>query len=400
MRSLWKGGTSGGTSWTGGRQLTAHLVRSLDGTQPGRFLLMRRASRQQLIEACEAVPATPPGGGVAVEHQRVPADRLKQLFGSMLMFWTGHQRDASGILSEQQHNTRIGFLPPAHTVFKTGGRPHQPGWKVPNLGLMGVSEDQFKDRTNLLSNLDVGIPGLAAAKDAKALASLKSQAEDMLTNPATRKAFDLQAEPLKLREQYGLGHRGQCYLLGRKLIESGVRFVTIDCREPPDKKYPGGSNMNWDHHDHIYSKKDTKIKGGGAGAGRWGIGTEPMMPSTDRAFAALLADMSDRGLLEETLVCFVTEFGRTPKINERLGRDHWTHAFTHVFAGAGVPGGQVVGSTDKDGGYITSPKAYTIEDYGATIFEKLGIDREEPLYTPSDRPIFLAKEGQPIAELF
>lgn len=302
--------------------------------------------------------------------------------------------------SEQQHNTRIGFLPPAHTVFKTGGRPHQPGWKVPNLGLMGVSEDQFKDRTNLLSNLDVGIPGLAAAKDAKALASLKSQAEDMLTNPATRKAFDLQAEPLKLREQYGLGHRGQCYLLGRKLIESGVRFVTIDCREPPDKKYPGGSNMNWDHHDHIYSKKDTKIKGGGAGAGRWGIGTEPMMPSTDRAFAALLADMSDRGLLEETLVCFVTEFGRTPKINERLGRDHWTHAFTHVFAGAGVPGGQVVGSTDKDGGYITSPKAYTIEDYGATIFEKLGIDREEPLYTPSDRPIFLAKEGQPIAELF
>ena len=302
--------------------------------------------------------------------------------------------------SEQQQNTRIGFLPPAHTVFKTGGRPHQPGWKVPNLGLVGVSEDQFKDRTSLLSNLDVGVPGLAAAKDAKALASLKSQAEDMLTNPATRKAFDLEAEPLKLREQYGPGHRGQCYLLGRKLIESGVRFVTIDCREPPDARYPGGGNMNWDHHDHIYSKKDTAIKGGGAGAGRWGIGTEPMMPSTDRAFAALLSDMSDRGLLEETLVCFVTEFGRTPKINERLGRDHWTHAFSFAFAGAKVPGGQDVGSTDKDGGYITSSKAYTIEDYGATIFEKLGIDREEPLYTPSDRPIFLAREGQPIPELF
>lgn len=302
--------------------------------------------------------------------------------------------------SEQQHNTRIGFLPPAHTVFKTGGRPHLPGWKVPNLGLAGVSEEQFRDRTSLLSNLDIGLPGLAAAKDAKSLASLKSQAEDMLTNPATRKAFDLQAEPLRLREQYGLGHRGQCYLLGRKLIESGVRFVTIDCREPPDRRYPGGSNMNWDHHDHIYSEKDTRIRGGGAGAGRWGIGTEPMMPSTDRAFAALLADMSDRGLLDETLVCFVTEFGRTPKINERLGRDHWTHAFSFAFAGAGVPGGQIVGETDRDGGYITSPRAYTIEDYGATIFEKLGIDREEPIYTPSDRPIFLAREGQPIAELF
>jgi hypothetical protein len=172
------------------------------------------------------------------------------------------------------------------------------------------------------------------------------------------------------------------------------------CTPTPDKKYPGGSNMNWDHHDHIYSKKDTKIKGGGAGAGRWGIGTEPMMPSTDRAFAALLADMHDRGLLKETLVCFVSEFGRTPKINERLGRDHWTHAFTFAFAGAGVPGGQVVGSTDKDGGFITSSQAYLLDDYAATIYEKLGINREEPIYTPSDRPVFLAKEGQSIPELF
>jgi len=302
--------------------------------------------------------------------------------------------------SEQQHNTRVGFLPPAHTVFKTGGRPHQPGWKVPNLGLVGVSDDQFRDRTSLLSHLDVGVPGLSAAKDARALASLRLQAADMLTNPATRRAFDLQSEPRKLREQYGLGHRGQCYLLGRKLIEAGVRFVTIDCREPPDGKYPGGSNMNWDHHDHIYSRKDTRIKGGGAGAGRWGIGTEPMMPSTDRALAALLVDLDDRGLLAETLVCFVTEFGRTPKINERLGRDHWTHAFSFAFAGAGVPGGQVVGETDRDGGYITSSKAYTIEDYGATIFEKLGINCAQPLYTPSDRPVFLAHDGQPIPELF
>ena len=93
--------------------------------------------------------------------------------------------------------------------------------------------------------------------------------------------------------------------------------------------------MNWDHHDHIYSSKDTSIKGGGAGAGRWGIHTWPMMGSTDRAFAALLGDMHQRGLLEETLVCFVTEFGRTPRINDRKGRDHWTHAFSIAMAGAG-----------------------------------------------------------------
>ena len=302
--------------------------------------------------------------------------------------------------SEQHDNTRIGFLPAQHQVFKTGGRPHEPGWTVPNLSLIGVAPSRFQDRADLLSSLDVGIPGVNAAKDAKTLTSMRDQAEDMLTNPATRKAFDLSAEPTKLRELYGVGHRGQCYLLGRKLIESGVRFVTIDCREPPSPKFPGGGNMNWDHHDHIYSEKDTKIAGGGAGAGRWGIQTWPMMGSTDQAFAALLTDLHDRGLLADTLVCFVTEFGRTPRINDRKGRDHWTHAFSFAFAGAGVPGGQVVGETDKEGGYIVTPHAYTLEDYAATIYEKLGIDRTQPMHTPGGRPIYPAKDGQPIPELF
>lgn len=302
--------------------------------------------------------------------------------------------------SEQEYNTRIGFLPTQHRVFKTGGRPHEPGWIVPNLSLAGVAPQRFKDRADLLSSLDVGIPGAEDAKDAKTLASTRDQAEDMLTNLATRRAFDLPSEPAKLRERYGPGHRGQCYLLGRKLIESGVRFVTIDCREPASPMYPGGGNMNWDHHDHIYSEKDTNIKGGGPGSGRWGIQTWPMMGSTDQAFAALLADMDDRGLLSETLVCFVTEFGRTPRVNDRKGRDHWTHAFSFAFAGAGVPGGQLVGETDREGGYIVSSRAYTIEDYAASIYEKLGIDRGEPMRTPGGRPIYPAKDGHPIPELF
>ncbi|MGH7201566.1 MAG: DUF1501 domain-containing protein [Planctomycetaceae bacterium] len=302
--------------------------------------------------------------------------------------------------SEQQETTRTGFLPPAHQVFKTGGQPHLPDWSVPNLGLIGIDPGRFRDRTDLLSSLDVGIPGAAEAKDVETMRSLQAQAQDMLTNPATRKAFDLQSEPQPVREAYGLGHRGQCYLLGRKLIEAGVRFVTLDVREPLSKDYPGGTNMNWDHHDYIYSTGSTEIEGGGPGAGRWGIGTWPMMGSTDQAFAALLDDMQQRGLLEETLVCFVTEFGRTPKINERLGRDHWTHAFSFAFAGAGVPGGQLVGETDKDGGYVTSSTAYTIEDYAATIYEKLGIDRGKPIHTPANRPIYIAKDGRPIPELF
>ena len=172
--------------------------------------------------------------------------------------------------SEQGYNTQIGFLPPAHKVFKTGGKPHEPSWTVPNLELIGLDKGRFQDRADLLSNLDVGVPGADKAKDTRTMVSLRDQAEDMLTNPATRKAFELKAEPLAIREKYGLGHRGQCYLLGRKLIESGVRFVTIDVREPPSAQYPGGDNMNWDHHDFIYSKTNTAIRGGGAGAGRWG----------------------------------------------------------------------------------------------------------------------------------
>lgn len=310
--------------------------------------------------------------------------------------------------SEQAGTSSVGFVPPAHKVFRTGGSPADPNWTVPNLGLLGgIDAGRFQSRRDLLSNLDVGVPGAGGVKDLQALRSLREQAADMLTNPATRQAFDLASEPEKLRERYGLGHRGQCYLLGRKLIESGVRFVTVDCREPKDSwkdgkktSFPGGGNMNWDHHDAIYSESHTNIPKGGPGGGRYGIGTWPMMGSTDQAFSALLEDLDARGLLSETLVCFVTEFGRTPKLNDRAGRDHWVHAFSFAFAGAGVPGGQVVGESDKDGGFVVSSNAYTIDDYAATVYEKLGVDREQPIYTPADRPIFLAKKGLPIPELF
>lgn len=309
---------------------------------------------------------------------------------------------------EQAAMSRIGFLPPGYAVFKTGGSPADPRWRVPNLGLAGGIDDRrFKDRHDLLSALDVGYVNAGRPRDAEAMHSLMEEAADMLTNPLTRKAFDMEIEPAALRERYGMGHRGQCYLLARKLIESGVRVVTVDVREPMHSYrdrapvvYGGGGNMNWDHHDAIYSTSHTNIPNGGPGAGRFGIGTWPMMGSTDQAFSALIEDMDQRGLLADTLVCFVTEFGRTPRINDRQGRDHWTNAFSFAFAGAGVPGGQVVGSTDRDGGYITSSMAYTIEDYAATVYEKLGIDRSKPLPTPIGKPVYLASKGRPIQELF
>lgn len=310
--------------------------------------------------------------------------------------------------NEQSELTRVGFLPPAYTVFKTGGNLSDPEWSVPNLGLIGINDERFRKRTGLLRALDIGIPNASRGKGAEAMKSLQAQATDMLTNPLTRKAFRFTDEPEIVRERYGSGMRGHCYLMGRKLIEAGVRFVTVDVREPQQTwregrkvDFPGGSNMNWDHHDGIYSDSHTNgIEGGGAGEGRYGIHTWPMMGSFDQAFSALIEDMDQRGLLDETLVVFATEFGRTPKINKTLGRDHWTHAFSFAFAGAGVPGGQVVGATDKDGGYIATSNAYTVEDYCATVYTKLGLDLHEPIYTPDDRPIFLCKDGEPIPEVF
>ena len=300
---------------------------------------------------------------------------------------------------EQSAMSRLGFLPASHKAYRI-----QQG-RVAGLKLEGIGADRLRQRRELLANINLGLVS-NHRPEVRAMESFADQAEDMLTNPATLAAFDVESEPEQIKQLYHPNekdrtHRGNLYLLGRKLIESGVRFVTINTQWPGNEQlWPGGGNMNWDHHDAIYSQNHTNIPGGGAGAGRYGIGTWPMMPSTDWAFSGLITDMHQRGLLSECLVCFVTEFGRTPKINERQGRDHWVHAFSYAFAGAGVAGGQVVGETDADGGYITSSNAYTVEDYGATLFAKLGINTAEPIYTSEDRPIFLAKGGRAIPELF
>jgi hypothetical protein len=302
---------------------------------------------------------------------------------------------------EQAKMTRGGFLPPGSQVFKTGGRDlSEPGWKVPGLGLnKAIGEQRFLSRLGLLGDLDIGLP-TNSSQNAEGWEKAIAQAHESLLHPSSKTAFDLEREPDKLRDTYGRGHRGQCYLLGRRLIEQGVRFVTIDVREPLTTKTPGGTNLNWDHHDFIYATGTCNLPGaGGGGRGRYGIGTWWMMGSVDQAFAALIEDMDQRGLLEDTLVCFVTEFGRTPKINKAQGRDHWTGAYSIVMAGAGTPGGQVIGASDRHGGYVTD-RAYTPDDYAATLYRKLGMDLNEPLRTADNRPIFLAANGEPIREVF
>lgn len=297
---------------------------------------------------------------------------------------------------EQNAATRTGFLPAASRVFKTGGYDvSSPQWKVADLLPRGENSGiRFSSRREMLATLD---SRFSTQRNVEGMDRFYSQAFDTLTSPGVENAFNLAAEPHSTRELYGRGHRGACYLVGRKLIEAGVRFVTVDVRWPMTDETPGGFNLNWDHHDLIYTPGSCgTVRDKAGGEGRYGIGHWVMMGSTDHAFAALIEDLDQRGLLAETLVCFVTEFGRTPRLNSFGGRDHWTDAYSIVFAGAGVQGGRVIGRTDNEGGYVLDDP-HTPEEYAATIYEKLGIDRSKPLYTPANRPVYFAHDDDPIA---
>jgi len=189
---------------------------------------------------------------------------------------------------------------------------------------------------------------------------------NLITAPETKRAFEIGLEDPRLRDNYGRNRFGQSLLLARRLIEAGVRFVTV-------------SDPSWDTHaDNFKSLKNH------------------LMPHVDQGVPALLADLDQRGLLDSTLVVWLTDFGRTPKINSASGRDHWASAGFAIMAGAGIPGGSVVGRTDREGGVPTDAE-YFPEDVAATVYTKLGIPLDLITYTADERPIRL-NEGRPIRE--
>lgn len=220
-----------------------------------------------------------------------------------------------------------------------------------------------------------------------------------------QKAFDLDSDSDQMRDRYGRDHRGCCYLMGRKLIEAGVRFVSVTIVQPPNlvgRPNYGQQNgvfLNWDHHEGIYNNGPCGGPQAMRNQERFGLPHPVMMPSLDRSISALLEDLSDRGLLDETLVCFVSEMGRTPRMNQWAGRDHWGRAMSLAFAGAGVRGGQTIGATDIEGGDVVD-RRYTPVDYAETIYRKLGIDTAARLKKADGRPIDFTDGGRRIVELF
>lgn len=275
-----------------------------------------------------------------------------------------------------------GFLGKAHDPFALMADPSQPNFKVPDLlppDQIGVT--RLDRRRKMRDVVDATTRAFEASEDARLLEDNFQAAYRLMTSSQAREAFDLSREPEAVRERYGMNRFGQCCLLARRLVESGVRFVTINTF------LTVFDEITWDIHG---SKPFTSIEGM----------KDIVCPMYDQAYSALIEDLHARGLLDETLVAGLAEFGRTPKVNPAGGRDHWPQCFTCSFAGGGVKGGRVVGASDTIGGF-PAERPVGPGDVVATIFHSLGLDHTSHLPGPAGRPFALTDFGtEPIRELF
>ncbi len=263
------------------------------------------------------------------------------------------------------------FLGPAHGPFTIEADPASPDFSVRDIALpTSVATDRGLLRRLALQEVNRFEQDIErVGKQVRSLDTFYQKAYNMMTSTAAREAFDMGQEPDKVRETYGMTSLGQCCLLGRRMVEAGCRFVAIE-------------NGHWDtHRKNTYSLRDL------------------LCPSFDQAIPALLNDLEDRGMLDNTLVVITTEFGRTPKINDLAGRDHWPNAFSIAMAGGGVRGGIVVGATDKQAGEVVE-RPITPQDMCATVLDRLGIDYTKVLHTPLGRPVPLVDDGHPVREIF
>jgi hypothetical protein len=275
-----------------------------------------------------------------------------------------------------------GFLGKAHDPFALNADPSQPNFQVPDLlPPEEIGTARLERRRKIREIVDDTVKQFEATENAALLNSNFASAFRLMTSPQAREAFDLGKEPDAVRDRYGRNRFGQCCLLARRLIENGVRFVTINTF------LTVFDEITWDIHG---SKPFTSISGM----------KDIVCPMYDQAYSALVEDLDQRGLLDTTLVCNLAEFGRTPRVNPAGGRDHWPQCFTIYFAGGGVQGGRVVGASDPIGG-VPADRPVEPGDAVATIFHSLGFDLETKLPGPAGRPFPLVDFGHhEIHELF
>jgi len=275
-----------------------------------------------------------------------------------------------------------GFLGKSHDPFALNADPSKDNFQVPDLlPPADIGTVRLDRRRKLRDLVDDTVKSFDASDNAKLLDSNFETAYRMMTSAQARLAFDLSKEPASVRDRYGRTRFGQCCLLARRLVESGVRFVTINTF------LTVFDEITWDIHG---SKPFTSIEGM----------KNDVAPMYDQAYSALISDLTERGMLDDTMVCNLAEFGRTPRVNPAGGRDHWPQCFTTYFAGGGVQGGHVVGRSDPIGG-VPDERPCDPGNIIATIFKSLGYDTESHLPGPAGRPFPLVDFGkQPINELF
>ncbi len=301
--------------------------------------------------------------------------RLRETPGTLPPFvtlpWKAYHPAAPGGQAPGQHG---GYLGHKYDPLLVTGDPNHPDWRVQELSLAdGVSYDRIDSRQKLLGAIDRQRQALASSD----VTGLKEKAFGLLASPAARQAFDLAQEPDSVRDRYGRNIHGQCVLMARRLIEHGVPLVSINWHND-------GHNF-WDTHGANFSR----LKG-------------ELIPPSDQALSALLEDLEQRGLLEDTIVAWVGEFGRRPQIDAGNagdgGRSHWPFCYSGLLAGGGIRGGSVFGRSDKHAAY-PDESPVSPQDYAATLMHALGIPEESTLPDRFGRPIKVYG-GRPITSLF
>ena len=252
--------------------------------------------------------------------------------------------------------------------FKAGNA-NDANYRVRDLSApAGLTPQSLERRKSLLAAVDQLATRVKGSDEIATYDEFSRKAAEMVLSPQAQAAFAIEREDPKTRDEYGRSEFGQSALLARRLVENNVRFVTIN--------YGG-----WDHHGEIFKGLDKKL------------------PEFDQGYSALILDLDQRGLLDDTLVLTMGEFGRTPKVNDKAGRDHWGRAGSMLWAGAGVARGRVIGATDKNGAFVTD-RPVRPADVAWTVYNALGIDPSKELFTPEGRPVSILAEGAAVTELF
>jgi hypothetical protein len=292
-------------------------------------------------------------------------------FGSVVAHELGSQNNLPPYVcvpSQPNEFAGTGYLSSAYGPFSLGSDPAASGFTVKDLSLPnGVDDARFTRRRNLLEAVDSHFRSMEKADSIDAMDSFYHSAYGLISSQKAREAFNIEKEDGKLRDRYGRNQAGQRMIMARRLVEAGVRLVTLT--------YGG-----WDHHNNIQSA----FKSQGA--------------ELDKALATLIRDLDERGMLDSTMVMVSSEFGRTPKINNTDGRDHWPRVFSTVLAGGGVKRGFVYGSSDSLAAEPDSDPM-SVQDFATTVYNQLGITADKELIAPGPRPIEIVAEGKVIKEL-